>query len=183
MNRRLVMFAFVGAILAIAGCQDSAPLSPAVDMGDVGPVLAAAPGISVTFDMDLGPALAVNPDCDRQVASGILLIHMCEFRGSMTGDIWDPTWGSVVLIVTGRQDSEGNGRGYGHVTLTGTWDGVLTGTFEGNAAIKWTEWLGEGRLHARGTAGDFVGMQMWGDFLEQEDPPGNFVVTVTGIIR
>lgn len=193
MKRRLLMLALVGATLAIAGCQDSAPLSPAPEPGNVSPALAGAPGIPVKFYSDVGPGQAENPECLRDISAGITLIHECEIRARLPrrgdGDIGNPLPDAMVWIVTGKQDSEGNGRGVGLFHMyNATWysgSRELTGDFEGNAVIEWTEGLGEGILHARGTGGDFWGMQMWGDFSEQEDPTGtgNFVVTVTGTIR
>lgn len=168
----------------VTGCSE--PLTS--ESVDVAPFqLVGAPGTPVVYQIDLRPGVPINyMDCLRVDNSGTTHFHKCEFPVAVGGDLEDPAPSAGIWILSGDQDAQGNGTGGGPFGFTATWHspyGDLTGSFEGHAEVKWVSGIGIGKLHGRGTGGEFWGLQMWGDAEEQGPPPGNYVVAVTGSIR
>ncbi len=191
MKYRFLVAALAGTAFAISGCQDSGPVSPESLPAELGPSPTGAPGTAVEFEVNLGglgPGVPINPgECIRVTGDGTTHFNHCIFLGPVGGELENPATDAAVVILTGVQDAQGNGQGQASFTLNAvTWhspSGDLTGTFEGNAQIKGTYGVQVGKLHARGTGRDLIGLQMWGDVQEQGPPPGTSVITVTGSIR
>ncbi|NIW37071.1 MAG: hypothetical protein GWN32_11255 [Gemmatimonadetes bacterium] len=171
----------LGAVLAAYACSDRETTGLEVSDPAETPTLAAPPGDPVTFTVHLpNPPIPNNLDCLSQTGEGIAHFNRCEFDGPVLGDLI----GDAEVVITGWQSQvTGEGQGRASFTLEGNWNGA-SGELTGNATFEWTLGISTGRLHARGTGGDFVGLQLNGTLAEQGDPPGgNSVLLVTATIR
>ncbi|MCI0693056.1 hypothetical protein L0337_13750 [candidate division KSB1 bacterium] len=176
-QRIFVLIAF-GFTLMFLACSEQTPTAPDFKQSEQETGVAAlAKGRSTRFaaEVDLSDGI-LNPECLEVFPDGSVKLNGCQLAGPVTKDLK----GTATAIVTGRQDAVGNGRFRGTLTLDVSM-GDLSGTFEGRFQGKWTAGIAEGKIKAQGTGG-FEGMKMKATFLEQGDPPGTSVYTVTGRI-
>lgn len=82
---------------------------------------------------------------------------------------------AVKVTISANLNPDINGPAHGTISITGT-IGEQTGTFEGHFTGFFSDERGEdlfeGRLNARGTDGDFIGMKMKGTMLEIQTVEG-----------
>ncbi len=157
--------------IVFCGCGDSVSpdlTSPQLHMGGTGthPVTS---GVSV---LDLSdPAQPSNAaECIREDNRGRLRFVRCKFTGPMTGDLV----GTELAVLNLKVDASGNGLANGSFTLDVCHTTLGCGLFEGHFNGPITFGAAVFTTKARGTSGDFVGLQLRGTTTS----PGNNIFTL-----
>lgn len=188
MKKKILVLSLIGFILFMFGCEnqpmipESAPMNSPSSLAKKveGSFMANADDWFVRSQPEPGPhtfaQFNYEDDDVTLLPNGHVLLKNRELSSPLRQDetescnfLFDNDY-ALKLVISASLNSDLVGPAHGTISITGTWNEELTGTFAGHFSGFFSDERGnslfEGNFNAKGTDGDFIGMQIKGTMLE-----------------